>query len=268
MFASDDEKRKKERKNLSILTSVLASLSAIVESLPCVRGQPLVTVWGQILIDRLCDLLTHSNTDIRAVAAGTLATFSLVCSGGGRIEGDAYRSHARHISLSSTASLDQHTQDTRDYTDSAQDGSRTQDTEKIPQSLPTAAVAAAAAASGKDVKGDDEEGAWLIQACLGRLSHTLSSSFEKKGTVVMLFSSSSFSSFYSSTSPSSPSSISSSLSSPFSFFISSSSSFFYSSSRPPLPSFTPPPVLLFLLLLLLPSLFSFFLSSSLTSNDM
>jgi hypothetical protein len=189
MFASDDEKRKKERKNLSILTSVLASLSAIVESLPCVRGQPLVTVWGQILIDRLCDLLTHSNTDIRAVAAGTLATFSLVCSGGGRIEGDAYRSHVRHISLTGAVSPE-NTQDTRDYPDTAQDGPRILDADKIPHNL-------SAVASGKDVKGDDEEGAWLIQACLGRLSHTLSSSFEKKGRATLLSSYSSYSSFIS-----------------------------------------------------------------------
>jgi hypothetical protein len=186
MFASDDEKRKKERKNLSILTSVLASLSAIVESLPCVRGQPLVTVWGQILIDRLCDLLTHSNTDIRAVAAGTLATFSLVCSGGGRIEGDAYRSNVRYISLTGTV-CPENTQDPGDYPDTAQDGPRILDTDKIPHTP-------SPVASGKDVKGDDEEGAWLIQACLGRLSHTLSSSFEKKGRATLLSCYSSYSS--------------------------------------------------------------------------
>ena len=35
------------------------------------------------MVDRLCEMLGHSNTDIRRRAAQTLATFSLLCSGGG-----------------------------------------------------------------------------------------------------------------------------------------------------------------------------------------
>lgn len=79
----EEERRRKERKGCAVIGLVLASLSAIVASLPCTRGETLVTVWGQVLIDRLCDLLAHSNSDIRSTAANTLATFCFICSGGG-----------------------------------------------------------------------------------------------------------------------------------------------------------------------------------------
>ena len=81
--AQEEEKRKKERKSCAVLSMVLASLSAIVAALPCVVGETLVTVWGQVMVDRLCELLSHSNSDIRTTAASTLATFCMICSGGG-----------------------------------------------------------------------------------------------------------------------------------------------------------------------------------------
>ena len=57
MFSSDEEKRKKEKKIFAMAKVVMASLSAIVCSLPWIPGEPLVTVWGQVLVERLFELL-------------------------------------------------------------------------------------------------------------------------------------------------------------------------------------------------------------------
>jgi hypothetical protein len=65
MFSTEEDKRKKERKNFAMAKVVMASLSAIVCSLPWVPGEPLVTVWGQVLVERLFELLSHGNTGDR-----------------------------------------------------------------------------------------------------------------------------------------------------------------------------------------------------------
>ena len=59
--SQEEEKRRKERKNNAVVSIVLAALSAIVAALPCEPGETLVTVWGQMVVDRLCELLAHSN---------------------------------------------------------------------------------------------------------------------------------------------------------------------------------------------------------------
>lgn len=182
MFVSEEEKKRKEKKNLTVLTSILASLSAIVASLPCAVGQPLVTVWGQILIDRLYDLLEHSNTDLRTVAAATLASFSLMCSGGGRhsvhIPHTAHTHHSSPASPSSSSfgrpiSQKRLSVGGEPLTDSqspvCDDDNQQGEGE----------------GKGKEVdeKGErkEEEGAWQMEACLSRIRVALSSAFEKKG---------------------------------------------------------------------------------------
>jgi hypothetical protein len=197
MFVSEEEKKKKEKKNLTVLTSILASLSAIVASLPCVAGEPLVTVWGQILIDRLYDLLEHSNTDLRTVAASTLATFSLMCSGGGRHSTHIPRTPHRHpsspsasassygrpisqkrMSIGGEGDIDPltltpgqsplpydgtlHSEGKGENNDKGKEGEREEEREKEEKK--------------------EEEGAWLMEACLSRIRVALSSAFEKKGT--------------------------------------------------------------------------------------
>ena len=168
IFVSEDEKKKKEKKSFTVITSVLAALSAIVSSLPCVKGKPLVTVWGQILMDRLHDLLTHSNIDIRTVSASTLATFCLICSGGGRIENVPYGSCLPFIFKSPKRKFIQLPITEKSLNTKSDDKSE----ENMKREL---------LETGHENLETDEEGAWLIQACLGRLSSVLSSSFEKKG---------------------------------------------------------------------------------------
>ena len=188
MFVSDEEKKKKEKKNLTVLTSILASLSAIVASLPCTVGQSMVTVWGQILIDRLYDLLEHSNTDLRTVAAATLASFSLMCSGGGRHS--TRNPHTAHTHPSSPSALASSSSFGRPISqkrssiggigenqDPLTDGQSplcnddTLDREDKEEEEE----------AGKGEK-KDEEGTWLMEACLSRIRVALSSAFEKKGT--------------------------------------------------------------------------------------
>ena len=197
MFVSEEEKRKKEKKNLTVLTSILASLSAIVASLPCAMGQPLVTVWGQILIDRLYDLLEHSNTDLRTVAAATLASFSLMCSGGGRHSTHIPRTVHTHLSSpsalasSSSSSFGRPISQKRislggdggdgENQDHLTDGQSPYCNDDTPQSE--------GMGMGKEEKEEkkEEEGAWLMEACLSRIRVALSSAFEKKGAPAFLF---------------------------------------------------------------------------------
>ena len=211
---SDEERKKKEKKNFTVLTSILASLSAIVESLPCVKGQPLVTVWGQIVIDRLHDFLTHSNADIRCIAGGTLATFSLICSGGGRVE-DTYVPHTSHTvstvpskEAASPRSIEnstyaQNTAGTQastsvDGRDGGTSSARAIEREKVGRqdvntqalSSPTTTGAGSGTGVAQSIDSDsgrqeqieekDDDGAWLIEACLSRVGSSLSSAFEKK----------------------------------------------------------------------------------------
>ena len=172
IFVSEDEKKKKEKKNFTVITSVLSALSAIVSSLPCVKGKPLVTVWGQILVDRLHDLLTHSNIDIRTVSASTLATFCLICSGGGRIENIPYGSC---VPFSFKSYRKKHSPSTLQG-DQMNGTLKSADRISV---MPHERNVIRVKEEEEEVV--DEEGAWLIQACLGRLSSVLSSSFEKKG---------------------------------------------------------------------------------------
>ena len=166
---TEDDKKKKEKKSFLVITSVLAAMSAIVSSLPCSKGVPLVTVWGQILVDRLFDLLTHTNIDVRTVSARTLATFCSICSGGGRIENLPYKSHVRSIKNSTKISLL-----TKSKSDDRIDEKSIGKYEgKYDENL-----------NNIDSDGNIEEGAWLIQACLDRLSSVLSSAFEKKGKIL------------------------------------------------------------------------------------
>ena len=190
------------------MTSILASLSAIVESLPCVKGQPLVTVWGQIVIDRLHDLLTHSNADIRSIAGTTLATFSLICSGGGRVDDTyAHTSHAQSaVSTKDTSprnleestylqtaagtegkSSESHDGDTNTVREKEKE--KEKDNEKAGhQEVYTQAISASTATGiggalineQEQSEEKDDDGAWLIEACLSRVGSSLSSAFEKK----------------------------------------------------------------------------------------
>jgi hypothetical protein len=197
MFVSEEEKKKKEKKNLTVLTSILASLSAIVASLPCVAGEPLVTVWGQILIDRLYDLLEHSNTDLRTVAAATLATFSLMCSGGGRHSTHIPRTPHTHpsspsasasssygrpisqkrLSIGGDGDIDPLTltpgQSPLRYDDTLHSEGKEKNKEKGKESERE---------EEREKEEKKEEGAWLMEACLSRIRVALSSAFEKKGT--------------------------------------------------------------------------------------
>ena len=200
MFVSEEEKKKKEKKNLTVLTSILASLSAIVASLPCVAGEPLVTVWGQILIDRLYDLLEHSNTDLRTVAAATLATFSLMCSGGGRHSTHIPRTpHTHPSSPSASASASYGRPISQKRLSIGGDGDIDPLTLTPGQSPLPYDDTLHSEGKGKNMdKGADkgsereeerekeekkeEEGAWLMEACLSRIRVALSSAFEKKGT--------------------------------------------------------------------------------------
>lgn len=192
MFVSEEEKKKKEKKNLTVLTSILASLSAIVATLPCTVGQPLVTVWGQILIDRLYDLLEHSNTDLRTVAAATLASFSLMCSGGGRHSVHIPRTVHTHHSSSSPASPSSSSFGrpiSQKRLSVSNDGGGEPLTDSQSPVCDDDNLQGEVEGKGmikeideKDEK-KEEEGAWLMEACLSRIRVALSSAFEKKGTI-------------------------------------------------------------------------------------
>lgn len=189
MFVSEEEKKKKEKKNLTVLTSILASLSAIVASLPCTVGQPLVTVWGQILIDRLYDLLEHSNTDLRTVAAATLASFSLMCSGGGRHSTHiihTVHTHQSPASPSSSSSIRRPISQKRLSVGNDGGGPLTDSLSPVCDDDNIQGEGEGnGKGTGKEVDENDEkkeeEGAWLMEACLSRIRVALSSAFEKKG---------------------------------------------------------------------------------------
>jgi hypothetical protein len=77
MFASDEEKRKKEKKNYLAIKNVVAAISGIVKtfslSLSLSLNQSLG--WSQALCDILLGCLTHYNLTIRSCAANSLALF-------------------------------------------------------------------------------------------------------------------------------------------------------------------------------------------------
>lgn len=77
MFASDEEKRKKEKKNYLAIKNVVAAISGIVKtfslSLSLSLNQSLG--WTQSLCDILLGCLTHYNLTIRSCAANSLAIF-------------------------------------------------------------------------------------------------------------------------------------------------------------------------------------------------
>ena len=186
MFVSEEEKKKKEKKNLTVLTSILASLSAIVASLPCAVGQPLVTVWGQILIDRLYDLLEHSNTDLRTVAAATLASFSLMCSGGGRHSAHMpLTAHTHHSPASPSSSSSSIRRPISQKRLSVGNDGGEPFTNSFSPVCDDDNLQGEGEGKGKEVdekeEKKEEEGAWLMEACLSRIRVALSSAFEKKG---------------------------------------------------------------------------------------
>ena len=119
-------------------------------------------------MDRLHDLLTHSNLDVRTVSASTLATFCLICSGGGRVENVPYGSCLPFVFKSPKRKCFQPSITEKSLNTKSNDISE----ENLKKEL---------FETSHEKVETDEEGAWLIQACLGRLSSVLSSSFEKKG---------------------------------------------------------------------------------------
>jgi hypothetical protein len=168
MFSSEEEKKMKNKKNHVIMTTILATFSSIIDSLPCAEGEPLVTVWGQILVDRLYEMLSYANSDIHSIAARVLGSFSLICSGGGKIENSSLRSlldqskrskiSARSKRLGISEVFKRDNKDERDEDEFLREDQ-----------------------GEKEREGEEGEGVWLIEACLGRLNAGLSSAYEKKG---------------------------------------------------------------------------------------
>ena len=200
MFGSEEERKKKEKKSFVVITSVLSALSSIVTSLPCIPGEPLVTVWGQILVDTLCDLLSHSNTDIKLISATTLATFCSICSGGGRVETVPYESNVRFSILKSrdeqmmsVRGEKNERNEKNNFIKNGRSGegdngnvggnSDKNDNNSADNEEGKEGKELKELKEGKEEDREEtkEEGAWLIESCLGRLSAGLSSSFEKKG---------------------------------------------------------------------------------------
>eukprot|EP01041_Mallomonas_annulata_P001008 gene1008-1979_t len=77
IFSSEEEKRKKDKKGYIIVKNVISCLSAIVRSFPFHNGMSfdLDLVWVQSVADRMFELLSYQNNDIRSAAANALSIF-------------------------------------------------------------------------------------------------------------------------------------------------------------------------------------------------
>jgi hypothetical protein len=79
MFASEDERRRKDRKVYSTIRNVAAAVSSIVRALPVSHGtsDANCVTWQNALSDLLFDLLGQPYYSVRCAAASTLAAFAL-----------------------------------------------------------------------------------------------------------------------------------------------------------------------------------------------
>jgi hypothetical protein len=77
LFTNDDERKKKERKSYITIKSVTSVLSAIIRSFPFHNGMSLEMDlhWVQIVADKLFEILSFPNTEIKLAAANALGIF-------------------------------------------------------------------------------------------------------------------------------------------------------------------------------------------------
>lgn len=78
MFSSEEEKRKRDKKNFVTIKNVVTALCAIIKSfsLPLSMSMNSSLSWGQVLADRLFEVLTYSSVEIRCAAAISLGVFA------------------------------------------------------------------------------------------------------------------------------------------------------------------------------------------------
>jgi hypothetical protein len=77
LFTNDDEKKKRERKSYLTIKNVTSVLSAIIRSFPFHNGMSLEMDlhWVQIVSDKLFDILSYPNLEIKLAAANALGIF-------------------------------------------------------------------------------------------------------------------------------------------------------------------------------------------------
>lgn len=77
LFTNDDEKKKRERKSYLTIKNVTSVLSAIIRSFPFHNGMSLEIDlhWVQIVSDKLFDILSYPNLEIKLAAANALGIF-------------------------------------------------------------------------------------------------------------------------------------------------------------------------------------------------
>jgi hypothetical protein len=77
LFSNEEERKKKERKSYITIKSVTSVLSAIIRSFPFHNGMSLEVDlhWVQIVADKLFEILSFPNTEIKLAAANALGIF-------------------------------------------------------------------------------------------------------------------------------------------------------------------------------------------------
>jgi len=77
IFSSEEDRRKKDRKCYVSLKNVTAVLSAIIRSFPFHNGMSLELdlQWVQVVAERLFEMLSYSNVEIRSASASALGVF-------------------------------------------------------------------------------------------------------------------------------------------------------------------------------------------------
>ena len=78
MFGNDEEKKKKDKKVSLIVKNVVVLLASVTQSfsLPLTISLNLSLSWGQVFAERMFELLTYNNNEIRCAAAYTFASFA------------------------------------------------------------------------------------------------------------------------------------------------------------------------------------------------
>lgn len=77
LFASDEEKRKKDKKSYVTIKNVAAALSAIIRSFPFHNGMSLELdlQWVQTVAERMFEMLSSPSAEIRSVSSSALGVF-------------------------------------------------------------------------------------------------------------------------------------------------------------------------------------------------
>ena len=77
IFSSEEERKRKEKKGYITVKNVISALSAIVRSFPFHSGMSLDLdlIWVQSVADRMFEILSYPNTDIKSAAANALGIF-------------------------------------------------------------------------------------------------------------------------------------------------------------------------------------------------